>query len=111
MGKEEVPKDIPTLENASFFVELGEKCNTDTHLEMLDTIRIFKVDMESIKANNLKLMNAKSDQEKINELILKILIEPQKNNGQNSCITGKMRKGVIQVDINEETTENIPVIA
>ena len=97
MGKEEVPKDMPTLENASFFVELGEKCNTDMHSEMLDTIRILKADMESLKANNLKLMNVKSDQEKINELSLKSLIEPQKNNGQNSYST--IKKGKVQYKV------------
>ena len=111
MGEEEVLEDMPTLENASFFVELGEKCNTDTHSEMLDTIRILKVDMESLKANNLKLMNAKSDQEDINELILKSLTDPQNNNGQNYCSTGKKRKGILQGDISEETKDNIPLIA
>ena len=39
-------------------------------------------------------MNAKSDQEEINEIILKGLTNhaPHKNNGKNSCIDGKRRK-------------------
>ena len=110
MGEEEVLEDMPTLENASFFVELGAKHNANTQSEMLETMRSLKADMESIKEYNLKLMNAKSDQEEINELILKILTEPQKNNGQNSCSTGKKRKSAIQGDSSEETTENIMVI-
>ena len=55
-------------------------------------------------------MNAKSYQEEINELILKSLTEPPKHNGQNSCSTGEKRKGAIQGDSSEETTDNIHVI-
>ena len=29
MEEEVVPEDMPTLENASFYVELGAKCNAD----------------------------------------------------------------------------------
>ena len=56
-------------------------------------------------------MNAKSDQEEINELILKSLTDPQKNNGKNYCSTRKKIKGVVQGDSSEETTQNILLIA
>ena len=55
-------------------------------------MRSLKEYLEILKANNLKLMNAKLDQEEINELILKNLSHPKKNNGQNSCSTGKKKK-------------------
>ena len=72
-------------------------------------MRSLKADLESLKADNLKLMNAKSDQEEINELILKGLTDPPKTNGQNSCSTRKKRKGVVQSGSSEETTNNIRV--
>ena len=83
VGEEEAPEGMPALENTSFFVELGAKSNEDMQSEVLETTRILKADMETLKEDNLQLMNAKSDQEEINELILKILTEPQKKNGQN----------------------------
>ena len=49
-------------------------------------------------------MNAKSDQDDMNELILKILTEPLRNNGQNSCSTGMKRSGIVQGDSRDETT-------
>ena len=50
---------------------------------MLETMRSLRVDLEILKIDNLKLMNSKSDQEEINELILNNLTYPPKNNGQN----------------------------
>ena len=49
---------------------------------MLETMRSLKVDLDSHKADNVKRMNAKSDHEEINELILKSLTyqAPPKNN-------------------------------
>ena len=110
MGDVVVPEYISALENASFYVELGVNRNLEMHSKMLETMRSLKANLESLKTDNLKLMNAKSYQEKINELILKSLIDPQKNNGQNSCSIGKKRKGVVQCESSEETTENIHVI-
>ena len=89
-------------------MELRTKSNRDIQSDMLETMMILKADMESLKSYNLKLMNAKSYQEEINELILKRLMEPQKNNGQNSCSIGKKRKGVVHDASSEETTEKIP---
>ena len=40
--------------------------------KMLETMRSLKAHLEILKEDNIKLMNAKSDQEEINELILKI---------------------------------------
>ena len=77
---------------------------------MLETIRGLKADLESLKADNVKLMNAKSYQKEINELILKHLTDPPENNGQNSCSTGNKRKWALQSGSNEETTDNIPVL-
>ena len=108
MGEEYVPEDMPDLENASFFVELGSKRNADMQSEMLETIRSMEADMESLKSDNIILMNAKLDQEEINKLILKILTEPPKHNGQNSCSTGKKRRGIVHGDSSEETMEILP---
>ena len=41
---------------------------------------------------------------------LKNLIDPPKNNVQNSCNTGKKIKGVVQSGNSEETTVNILVL-
>ena len=101
---------MPALENASLFVELGTKRNADMQSEMFETMRSFKEDIESLKEDNIKLMNAKSDQEEINELILKSLTKPQNNNGKKSCSSRKKRKGATQDDSSEETKENILVI-
>ena len=91
--EEVVPEGMPTLEDTSLiYIELGEKCNADMQLEMLETMRSIKEDLEILKVENLKLMNAKSNQEEVNELILRSLTDPQKNNGQNSCGTGKKEK-------------------
>ena len=69
--EEEVgPEGMPSLENASLYIELGEKCNTDMQSEMLETMRSLKPDLEILKADNVKLMNSKSDQEEINKIIL-----------------------------------------
>ena len=65
-----MPEGMLALENASFYVELKEKCNTDIQSDMLEKVRSLKVDLEILKENNLKLMNAKSGQEEINKLIL-----------------------------------------
>ena len=67
---------MPVLENASLYVELGAKCNADMQSKMLEMMRSLKEDFESLKACNLKLMDTKSDQEEINELILKCLAYP-----------------------------------
>ena len=69
---------MPTLENASFYVELGTKRNAYMQSEILERITSLKEYLEILKEDGLKLMNAKSDQEEINELILKSLIDPQK---------------------------------
>ena len=95
---------MPALENASLFVELGTKRNADMQSDMFETMRSFKEYIESIKEDNIKLMNAKSYQEEINELILKSLTRTQKNNGQNSCSIGKKTKGVAPDYSSEETT-------
>ena len=73
---------MPMLENASFYVELEARRNADMKLQMLEMMMRLKTDLESLKVDNLKLMNAKSDQEEINELLLKSLTNPPKNNNQ-----------------------------
>ena len=80
---------------------------------MLETMRSLKADLDSLKEDNVKLMNAKSDQEEINDLILKSLTDqaPPKNNGKNSCIMGKKRKENTKSCSSEETTDNIQIIS
>ena len=56
-----MPEGMLVLENASFYVELKEKCNTDIQSDMLEKVRSLKVDLEILKENNLKLMNTKLD--------------------------------------------------
>ena len=107
IGEEYVPEDMLDMEDASLFVELGSKRNVDVQSEILETMRGLKVDIESLKADNIILMNAKSDQEEINEIILKSLTEPPKNNGQNSCSVGKKRRSIVHNESSEETTENL----
>ena len=105
-----MPEGMPSLENASLYVELGAKCNAYMQSKMLEMMRSLKADLEILKADNLKLMNAKSYQEEINDLILKSLTDTTKNNGENSCSTGKKRKGSVQSGISEENIDNILVI-
>ena len=71
-----------------------------------------KYDLESLKADYVKLRNSKSNQEEINELILISLThqEPHKNNSQNSCSTRKRRKEDTKSCGSEETTDNIQMI-
>ena len=72
-------------------------------------MKSLKVDFKILKIDNLKLMNAKSYQEDINELILRNLTDPQKNNGQKSCSTRKKRKKAVRSGSSEENTSNIYV--
>ena len=76
---------------------------------MLETMRSFKADLDSVREDNFKPMNAKSQQAEINYLILKILTnkEPYKKYGQNSCSTGKKRKGNEKCYRSEETIDNL----
>ena len=76
---------------------------------MLEIMRSLQANLGSLKADNVKLINAKSEQEEINELILKGLKNhaPHKNNGKNSCINGKRRKENIKGYTSEESTDNI----
>ena len=73
MEEEPAPQGMSVPENASLYVELEAKRNTKIQLEMLETMRNLKADLDSLKVDNVKLMNAKSDQEEINGLILKSL--------------------------------------
>ena len=52
-------------------MELETKWNIEIQSEMLETMRSFKATLDSLKADNIKLMNAKLNQEEINEIILK----------------------------------------
>ena len=72
-------------------------------------MRILKVDLDNVREDNVKPMNAKSQQEEINYLILKILTNQAsyKNNGQNSCSTGKKRKGNAKCSRSEKTVDNL----
>ena len=76
--EEVVPEGMPTLEDASIYVELGEKCNTYMQSEMLETMTSLRAELENLKAYSLKLMNSKSYQEEINKLLLKNFDRPIK---------------------------------
>ena len=49
LGEEYVPENMLDLENASLFVELGSKHNVDMQLEMLETMKSLKEDVEILK--------------------------------------------------------------
>ena len=100
---------MPALESASLYVELATKRNGEIQSNILETMRSLKKDLERLKEDNIKLMNAKSNQEEIHDLSLKGLIDPSKNNGQNSHNTRNKRKGAVQSCNIEETTNNILV--
>ena len=53
---------------------------------MLDTMRSLEDDLDSLKADNAKLMNVTLEHEDINKLFLKSLTDrvEQKNTGHNS---------------------------
>ena len=53
-----------------------------------------KADLDRVKEYNIKLINAKSKQEEINELISKRLTIHKKNNGQNSCSLGRKEREI-----------------
>ena len=53
-----------------------------------------KADLDRVKEYNIKLINAKSKQEEINELISKCLTIHKKNNGQNSCSLGRKEREI-----------------
>ena len=57
--EEVIPEGMPTLENASLYVELEAKRNLEIQSEMLDTMRILKAYLDILKENNIKLMNVK----------------------------------------------------
>ena len=109
LEEKSVPQGMVALQNESIYVELEEKHNAEIQPKMLETMQSLKVDLESLKTNNVKQMNSKSDQGEINELILKILTNQatQKNNGHNSCSTGKKRNKNIKSCCSEETTSDI----
>ena len=108
--EEVMHEGMPTLENASLYVELEARCNAHMWLEMLEMMSILKSYLEILKVDNVKLMNAKSDQEEINELLLKSLTSPLKQNGQNSCSIGKKIKWSVQSGSSEETKDIIHVL-
>ena len=85
---------MSVLEDASIYVELEVKRNVEVQSEMLETMTSLKVDLDILKADNAKLMNARSKPEEINEIILKSLSHkaPHKNNSQNSCSVEKGKK-------------------
>ena len=57
MEEEAVPEGMSVLEKASLYVELEAKCNVDIQSEMLETTRSSKADLDSLKVDNVKLMN------------------------------------------------------
>ena len=58
-----VPEGMSVLEDTSLYVELEAKLNIEVQLEMLETMRSLKDDLDSLNADNIKLMDARSEHE------------------------------------------------
>ena len=69
--EETVPQGMLVLENACLYIELEAKRNAEIQSEMLETMRSLKADLDSLKVENTKLMNARPKHDEINEIILK----------------------------------------
>ena len=53
-----------------------------------------KANLDRVKEYNIKLINTKSNQEEINELLSKRLTFHKKNNGKNSCSLGRKEREI-----------------
>ena len=73
--KENALEGMMVVYDRRIYVELEEKHKAEIRSEMLETMRSLKDDLHILKADNVKLMNARLEQEDINELILKKLID------------------------------------
>ena len=71
-------------------------------------MRIMKAGLNSLKADNSKLMNVRSEQAEIIELILKSLTDKatQRNNGHNSCSVWQGKHVKIKFSSCEETLDS-----
>ena len=58
MEEVSVPQGMPILENESLYIELEVKHTAEIQSEMLETMRSLKVVIDSLKVDNVKLMNA-----------------------------------------------------
>ena len=63
MDEEPVFEGIPELQNPILYVEIEAKRNVEIQLEMLETMKSLKSNLDTLKVDNVKLMTAKSDQE------------------------------------------------
>ena len=63
------------LEDGEIWMDLGNKREKDIPSQMIETMHSMEAYLESIKANNKKMLKVKVDQDKINETLLKNLTE------------------------------------
>ena len=54
MEEEPIPQGMTILENASLYVELEDKSNTEIQSEILETLRSLKTHIDSLKEDNVK---------------------------------------------------------
>ena len=63
--------DMLILEEEGILWELEHKRWTNVQFNMLETMRSLKADLESLKADNAKLLMVTYEQEELNELFIK----------------------------------------
>ena len=63
--------DMLILEEEGIFWELEHKRRANVQFDMLETMRSLKADLESLKADNAKLLMVTYEQEELNELFIK----------------------------------------
>jgi hypothetical protein len=81
---DETGKTTPS--GPEMYVELNNEQPQNNSLELLETMRSIKAELQSIKEDNEKLLKASREQEELNEILLKNMTEMKhnKNVGQTS---------------------------
>ena len=63
--------DMLILEEEGIYIELEHKRRANVQFDMIETMRSLKADLESLKADNSKLLMVTYEQEELNELFIK----------------------------------------
>ena len=68
-----------TPSGPEMYVELNRDQPQNNSLELLETMRSIKAELQSIKSNNEKLLKESREQEELNDILLKNMIEIKQN--------------------------------
>jgi hypothetical protein len=74
---DETRKTTPS--GPKMYVELNSEKPQNNSLELLETMRSIKAELQSIKSNNEKLLKESREQEELNEILLKNMTEMKQN--------------------------------